>query len=400
MGKNLRGEELGKCLYQRKNGSYEARFMVNGRQINLYDTDLKRLKKSLAKAREEASASEEIRYRNYTLNDWFDIWCETYKKGVLKEQTYIIMQSKYRNTFGRLIGKRRIRNLSNYNIQTAVNTLIKEGRASSSIRDSLGAITRCLEAARVNNIIDINPCFEICVPWDKKKKEVRFLSKEEERIFMETAKGSWYYEMFYLMFHTGLRVGEVGGLRWRDIDFKNECINLEHALSCVYNESVKTQKLIPLKTQNSYRKIPFIGNLKENLMQQQEKQEELKKYLKKRYRADGELKDIVFCTNMGSPVTRYVAEKEINKIVMDINAEERFNALNEDREPIIFKNVCPQAIRHTFCSRCFENEISAKVVQQLMGHAHYSTTIDIYTHITNEKYEDEINKFKNAEDLY
>lgn len=56
----------------------------------------------------------------------------------------------------------------------------------------------------------------------------------------------------------------------------------------------------------------------------------------------------------------------------------------------------PHALRHTFCSRCFEKGITPKVVQQLMGHAHYSTTIDIYTHISEEMMGNELEKFKVA----
>ena len=57
------------------------------------------------------------------------------------------------------------------------------------------------------------------------------------------------------------------------------------------------------------------------------------------------------------------------------------------------KTIYPHAIRHTFCSRCFEKGMDAKVVQMLMGHQHYSTTIDIYTHVTETKFEEEIAKF-------
>lgn len=56
--------------------------------------------------------------------------------------------------------------------------------------------------------------------------------------------------------------------------------------------------------------------------------------------------------------------------------------------------------RHTFCSRCFEANMQPKVVQNIMGHQHYSTTIDIYTHVTEAKFEEEIGKFGNAVEEY
>ena len=102
---------------------------------------------------------------------------------------------------------------------------------------------------------------------------------------------------------------------------------------------------------------------------------------------------MVFTTSLGSPVIRNVAEKEIKKVVKAINFQEAIEAVKENREPIEFKDLYPHAIRHTFCSRCFEKGMDAKVVQMLMGHQHYSTTIDIYTHVTETKFEEEIAKF-------
>lgn len=399
MGKDLKGKELGVGLYQRKDGRYEAKAVVDGVKINLYNTNLAKLKVQFKEAKENASATISKRYSNLTLDDWFEEWFDTYKAPYIKDTSVYPMKSKFKNTFGRLIGDMRVQQILNVNIQNAVTKLISEGRASSSIREVLGNLTKCLESAKNNRIIEVNPCFDIQVPWMKKNTKRRFLSQVEEERFMEAAENSWYKEMYYIMFHTGLRVGEVGGLRWRDIDFKNQCINVTNALACNYIKGVKVQKLTTLKTQNSYRKIPFIGQVEEMLLSQKEKQKKLKEDLRSRYRAIGELEDIVFCTTMGSPVTRYIAEKEINKVVDSINYEESVNSVMENREPVDFEKVYPHALRHTFCSRCFEKGIAPKVVQQLMGHAHYSTTIDIYTHVTEDMLGSEMDKFKEVMDV-
>lgn len=399
MGKDLKGKELGVGLYQRKDGRYEAKAVVDGVKINLYNTNLAKLKVQFKEAKDNASATISKKYKNLTLDDWFEEWFDTYKAPYIKETSVYPMKSKYNNTFGRLLGDMRVQQILNVNIQNAVTQLVSEGRASSSIREALGNVTKCLESAKNNRIIEINPCFDIQVPWLKKNTKRRFLSQAEQARFMEAAEDSWYKEMYYIMFHTGLRVGELGGLRWSDIDFKNQCINVTNALACNYIKGVKVQKLTTLKTQNSYRKIPFIGQVEEMLLSQKEKQKKLKKDLRCRYRATGELEDIVFCTTMGSPVTRYVAEKEINKVVDAINYEESVNSVMEQREPVDFEKVYPHALRHTFCSRCFEKGIAPKVVQQLMGHAHYSTTIDIYTHVTEDMLGSEMDKFKEVMDV-
>ncbi len=97
----------------------------------------------------------------------------------------------------------------------------------------------------------------------------------------------------------------------------------------------------------------------------------------------------MFVTSMGSPVLRNHAEQEVKKILKEINLHESYLAAQEQREPVFFEDMSPHSIRHTFCSRCFEANMQPKVVQEIMGHQHYSTTIDIYTHVTGETYEEE-----------
>lgn len=396
MVKDLKGKELGVGLYQRKNGLYEAKATIDGVKINLYNPSLTKLKVEFKEAKENASSAMNVKCKKITLNEWFEEWFATYKKPYIKETSIVPMTSKFNNTFGRLLGDMRLQSIMNVHVQNAVTQLVSEGRANSSVREALGTITRCMESARNNRIIDLNPCFDIQVPWENQNVKRRFLSPEEQEKFMEAAEFSWYKEMYYVMFHTGLRVGEVGGLKWEDVDFENKCFNIRQALACNYNKGVKVQKLTTLKTKNSYRKIPFIGQVEEMLKTQKAKQNGIKKDLKERYRSQGELESVVFCTTMGSPITRYVAEKEINKVVDAINYEESVDAVREGREPVEFEKVYPHALRHTFCSRCFEKGIPPKVVQQLMGHAHYSTTMDIYTHVTEDTLEKEMDKFKEA----
>lgn len=139
-----------------------------------------------------------------------------------------------------------------------------------------------------------------------------------------------------------------------------------------------------------------MGGVEEKLKAWKKKQDKERLRLGRRWRSQGEFSDLVFTTSMGSPVTRYIGEKETKKIVKAINQREAFEAVKEQREPVEFEHVYPHAIRHTFCSRCFEKGMNPKVVQNLMGHARYSTTIDIYTHVMGETFDNEVEKFGNS----
>lgn len=308
------------------------------------------------------------------------------------------MKSKFYNSYGKYLGDRRLIDITNIDIQNVINKMRDDGKANSTMRDALGRMRDCMESAKNNMIIPINPCFEIKVPWENKQVERRFLSREEQNKFLNAVDHNWYKEMFYIMFLTGMRIGEVGGLMWSDIDFENKCIHINRSLSCQYEYGNKMLRLVEPKTHNSYRKIPFFGEAEEMYRAQQKKVKNLKRTLGSRWRAEKGYEDLVFVTTMGSPVLRYHAEKEIKKVVKEINMQEAFEAVKEQREPVVFKNMYPHAIRHTFCSRCFEADMQPKVVQNIMGHQHYSTTIDIYTHISEAKYEEEIDKFGMAMD--
>ena len=398
MGKNLKGKELGKGIRQRKDGRYEARAVVEGINISIIKSSLKECLEEFKEAKKMASNNMDMKRVNITLNEWFEEWFEQYKKPYIKETSIYPLRSKYYNIFGNTLGDKKVTEINNIDIQSVINSMRDSGRAASSMRTALSIIRECLESAKNNRIIQVNPCFDIKVYWENKTTLRRFLSKEEQDLFLSKSKnnGDWYYEMFYIMLHTGMRIGEVGGLKWEDIDFKNKCIRINRSLSCQYEKGKKIMRLTTPKTHNSYREIPFMGEVENMFNAQYKKQQTYKENLGDRWREEKGFENFVFTSSMGSPVTRYIAEKQINKIVKEINEEEMFNAVKENRVPTLFEKVYPHALRHTFCSRCFECNMNPKVVQKIMGHQHYSTTIDIYTHVTNEKIEDEISKFNIA----
>lgn len=398
MGKNLKGKELGKGIRQRKDGRYEARAVVGGINISIIKSSLKECLEEFKEAKKIASNNMDIKRINITLNEWFEEWFEQYKKPYIKETSIYPLRSKYYNIFGNTLGDKKVTEINNIDIQSVINSMRDNGRAASSMRTALSTIRECLESAKNNRIIQVNPCFDIKVYWENKTTLRRFLSKEEQDLFLSKSKnnGDWYYEMFYIMLHTGMRIGEVGGLKWEDVDFKNKCIHINRSLSCQYEKGKKIMRLTTPKTHNSYREIPFMGEVENMFNAQYKKQQTYKENLGDRWREEEGFENFVFTSSMGSPVTRYIAEKQINKIVKEINEEEMFSAAKENRVPTLFEKVYPHALRHTFCSRCFECNMNPKVVQKIMGHQHYSTTIDIYTHVTNEKIEDEISKFNIA----
>jgi len=393
MGKDLKGRELGVGIRQRPDKRYEARAKINGQLICLYNMSLPKLRKEFNAAKDAVKENLDQRAKTITLSEWFDIWFESYKKPFLKESSAIVMHSRFNNVFGRL-GCVPLKELTNMMIQGVVNDEMKGGRAASNIREVAGVLRNCLESARNNRMLSINPAYEVALPRVIKagNKQHRFITREEQDTFLKYCEDNWYYEMLYTMFFSGMRIGEVGGLQWEDVDFENKCFNINRSLRIMYHKGKKIMKLVPPKTPNSYRKIPFIGDVEKVLLAQKRKTDRLKKELKKRWRMPEEIGDPVFVTTMGSPVTRYIADKENQKIVKRINCEENILAVQNNRKPVIFENATPHDLRHAFCCRCFEAGVHPKVVQALMGHADYSMTMNVYTHVSERMIKNESQK--------
>ena len=157
MGKDLKGRELGKGLYQRKDGRYEARTKINGSDVSIYGFNLRELKKEFQELKEEAQNSIDFRRKHITLNEWFEEWFQTYKLPVVKETSVYPMKNKFYGSFGKYLGERKLCDITNIDIQSVINQISSDGRAVSSMREALGRMRECMESARNNQILSINP---------------------------------------------------------------------------------------------------------------------------------------------------------------------------------------------------------------------------------------------------
>ena len=172
---------------------------------------------------------------------------------------------------------------------------------------------------------------------------------DEQKKFLETAETEygWYYPMLKVMLLTGMRISEVGGLCWADIDYDNDVIHIRRALFSQYEYGKKKLHFTTTKTINSVRDIPMMADCKKMLRLQKKNQNKIKKELGKRYRSENEegLSDLVFTSSMGSAATRYNVAPIINKIVKSINLREDYESVKENRKPIYMEQVSPHALR-------------------------------------------------------
>lgn len=174
---------------------------------------------------------------------------------------------------------------------------------------------------------------------------------------------------------------ECPGLRWENLDFENRIISVNHNLTDRPDDNGKCGKHIQSpKTAAGNRTIPMIEEVFQAFLTEYEIQsclgfceEEIDGY-----------SGFVFSTSRHTVYSAAAVNNAIHRAVSAYNKKETARAMKEDREALLLPDFSAHNLRHTFCTRFCENETNLKVIQDIMGHADISTTMDIYAEATEE----------------
>lgn len=388
MGKNLKGKELGVGFSQRKDGRYECKVTLNGKRKTFYDKNLTDLRKMVNDAKYEAEHGICGNNEKLTLDDWHKIWRDTYKVGHIKNSTLKLYDNIYRVHIKDKLGCTLLKDIKSAMLQSFINQLDKGGMATGTIQLVRTVLSNILEFAIREDLIIKNPCYNLQIP-KRPKKIKKVLTKDEEIVFMSEAKlSSSYYPLYYIALATGMRINEILGLTWDDIDFKQDTILINRTLVKL---SKKTSTDYPFtfqtpKTLKSKRVIPMNNELKTFLLRHKKKQnnfklehpEEWEPY-KIKY-----ANNLIFTTKSGKPIYYSHVNQGIKSIIENINKKENIQSKEEKRAAIVYDTFTMHSLRHTFATRCFELDIDPKIAQELLGHSNISMTMNIYTHPSDE----------------
>ena len=205
------------------------------------------------------------------------------------------------------------------------------------------------------------------------------LTVEQQEAFIDytanSKKYSHWLPLLTCLLGTGCRIGEMLGLRWCDIDFKEGIISINHSLVYRQQDNGKCEfHITTTKTKNSNRVIPMFKSVQNALLSEKLKQMQNGFCMTE---IDG-YSGFVWKNKRGTVFNPQSVNKAIDRIVRDYNADEITQAAKERREPLLLPNFSNHVLRHTFCTRLCENETDLKLIQEIMGHADISTTMDVY----------------------
>ena len=404
--KDNKGRVLLKGEAQRKDGRYHFAYTnIIGKRCYLYAHDLTELRK---KEREYHIADWQG-VRNYSecvsVNHMYDR-ALSLKVG-LKPSTYATYRQSYDNYVRDDFGKRQVKSVRHSDILAFYSHLVKDGLSAKSIQHIHIQVYSAFKLALRDGLILYNPAEGAYGEFKRaagiESRKMRALTEEEQKTFLEFIDGHpiWgrYHSIFLVMVGTGMRVGELCGLRWEDVDIERRIVDINHNLVCV--KAVKGGEKEHLvvttpKSEAGKRQVPIMKPVVEAFM------EEFLWAQSKNFvseTVDG-YTDFIFTKQNGSVYTSTRLDTALKGIVRAYNREEEAIAKAEKREPRLLPHISNHMLRHTFCTRLCERDVNPKVIQTLMGHASISITMNIYAEVSKAKQFEEIDKLADELDVF
>lgn len=361
MGKDLKGKQLVPGITQRKDGLYMGRVTYHGTTHTIYNKKLSDLKKEMTNLRHSLEHGTYVKQSKMTFGEWWKEWIEVYKRPTVKNGTIDSYSKHYNAYIKKLLGDMRLADIRAEHLQRLLNDMQAEGYADDTITLTYCVLSGVFKQAYKNELIPKNPFSLITRPKGKAKKERVVFTKEQQEIYMQYAEQSYLRNLFQLAICTGMRNGELGGLLWSDVDFKNRVIHIKHNLITTQE---KGTTLDTPKTRTSERDIPMIGKAYEILKRQEKEYKAMYGSITKIVNDD-----FVFSVG-GEPISKKRITHEI-EVMLD----------NMKADGVNFPYFTLHTTRHTFATRCIKSGMQPKVLQHIMGHATLSMTMDLYSHV-------------------
>ena len=352
-------------IRKRKDGRWEGRFTAGhdpatGKQIikNVLGKTQAEVKEKLKKALVEAGQVDFTKSGKYTVGAWMDEWFENVAMIKVRPSSHQTYKGYIDNHIKPNIGNIPLEKLTTMDLQKFYRKLLTKGRvdrieskeqpkglSAKTVRNINQVISSAMDVAVAQKIIPANPT-NACELPKVEHQEMQTIPAEQLQAFLDEARASGVYEMYYIELATGLRRGELLGLKWQDVDWKNGIIKVRRQVARVDGQIVEA----PLKTKNSYRAVTISQQAIEVLKQQKAKTNDT----------------YVFPSPNGGPIS----PDSVN------------NMLKRVLERAGIPKVRFHDLRHTFATIALQNGVDIKTVSGMLGHFSAGFTLDTYAHVT------------------
>ena len=376
---------------QRPNGTYDYRWTGrDGKRHVVYAKTLEELRAKEAEIEKDKHDGIKAEARYVTINDLFELWCQL-KRG-LKDNTFQNYKYMYNMFVRPNLGKARVSTVKKTDVKRFYNMLADERGLQASTIDSVHTVLhQVLDMAVDDAYLRVNPSNNVLKELKQshafKTEKRRGLTMPEQELLLDYLQRNHTYSHWYpiiaVMVGTGLRVGEVTGLRWCDIDLDEGIIDVNHTLVYYDHRNSEGKKgcyfnINTPKTKAGVRQVPMLDFVKEAFIQERDYQRA--NDIQCLVTIDG-YTDFIFVNRFGNTQHQGTLNKAIRRIIRDCNDEV---LLKEEDDPVLLPHFSCHSLRHTFTTRMCEAGVNVKVIQDVLGHADISTTLNIYADVTKE----------------
>ena len=366
MGKRSNGEGT---IFKRSDGRWcAAYFDKEYRRHYVYGKTQKEIKQKLKKKMSEVNVS--TKGKGITVDEWMVQYLDEYKRNEVKETTYWSYMELYEKHIKKSdIGLSELQSLTSQQLQKFYNDKKEQDYNPKTIRHMYVLINSALDKAMQIKLLNENVNRQTVIP-KKEAYTAKVLSAQEVKKILENARDDKLYPIIALEIYTGLRKGEIMALKWENISFDQEELHVEGNLCRVVKEinadgsKCYEYKIMEPKTAKSKRVVPLLPGAIEALKMQQAMQAQDKEMYSEIYNDQG----LVFARCDGTFLSQRAFMDKYHAFLKRYGASDvRFHDL-----------------RHTFATLLLEAGEEPKAIQELLGHSTYSTTMDIYAHVTKK----------------
>lgn len=383
---------------ERVDGYYTYRWTSrSGKRNSVTAGTLEELREKEDEIQRDVSDGIRADAKNVTLNTLYDLWKEL--KVNLKHNTFSNYCYMYDQFVADNIGMLPVTKLKRSDIKAFYNMLADTRGLKISTIDSIHTVIHqilqlAVEDNYIRRNISDNLLKELKSSHHYEDSHRRALTLPEQELFMEflSKENSQYYHwlpIFTVMLGTGMRVGEITGLRWNDIDLKSGIIDVNHTL--VYykhrDENGCYFDIHSPKTKAGVRQIPMTEEVKNAFLLEKRMQDLAG--IQSKVTIDG-YHNFIFVNRFGNVQNQGTLNRALRRIIRDCNDEQ----LLKKKNPVLLPNFSCHSLRHTFTTRLVEAGVNIKVIQNLCGHSRSDVTLDIYTTVTKELKQNEFDDFQ------
>ena len=353
-------------IRKRSDGRWEGRYTAGrnpetGKPVykNVLGKTQAEVKAKLKAAIESSADIDVMKAEQYTTGQWMDVWFENCAKIKVRPSSHQTYRGYIDNHIKPNIGDIPLGKLSSLHLQKLYKKLLAGGRverieaksqpkglSAKTVRNINQVISSAMDFAKDQKLISSNPTDGCALP-KLEHKEMKTLPVEQLTSFLREDKESGVFELYYIELATGLRRGELLGLKWEDIDLAQDSLRVQRQIARINGEVIEG----PLKTKNAYRTLPLSADAVGVLQEQRKK---------------GGSSPYVFPSPTGGPISPDSVLHMLHRVLKRAGLSKvRFHDL-----------------RHTFATLALQNGVDIKTVSGMLGHYSAGFTLDTYTHVT------------------